>query len=142
MRKTKVKEILTQYRKNMDYIELYEETSSVGASFVSICSNDGIPTGSKTENDVVRRSEKEKEYEKRKQYNELVEKVLDKLPEDERQVIDYQYNLVDDPYLNQYDILRIPICEMVAYLPFEKDTFYKKRENAYNLLADLMEAVF
>ena len=142
MNKTKVKSILAKYRKNMDWLSLYEETSSVGASFVSGNSGDGMITGSQPENDVVRRQDKRQEYEERKKYNKMIEKVLDKLPADERLVINYQYNLVNDEYLNQYDILGIPIAEMLAYLPFERRTYYAKEDNAYNILCELFSAIF
>ena len=142
MRKTKVKEILTQYRKNMDYISLYEETSSVGASVVGGNSGDGMITGSQPEDDCMRRQDKREEYEKRKQFNELVEKVLDKLPREQRKVIKHKYNLIDKPEYGEYDIGNIPVSEIVYNLPFEHPKYYKELKKAYNNLADLFDAIF
>ena len=142
MRKTRVKEILTQYRKNLDYIQLYEETSSTGASFVSGNSGDGMITGSQPEDDVMERQDKREEYEKRKQFNELVDKVLEKLPEDQRLVIEYKYNLAGIDYLSQFEILQIPVKDIVAYLPFSEPTYYKKDKKAHKNLCELLEAVF
>ena len=141
MRKTRVKEILTQYRKNMDYISLYEETSSVGASVVGGNSGDGMITGSQPEGDCMRRQDKREEYEKRKEFNEAVDKTLEKLSTDQKEAIKYRYNLVDDDYLNNFDSTCKPAKEVIAYLPYSKSTFYRKEKEAYQKLAELFEAV-
>ena len=141
MRKTRVKEILTQYRKNMDYIQLYEETSSVGASFVSGNSGDGMITGSQPEGDCIRRQDKREEYEKRKQFNKIVDKVLNKLPADERLVIEHEYNLIENEYYRQYEIGGIPVTDLVEQLPFSQKTYYKRHRNAMQLLQDMLSAV-
>ena len=142
VRKTRVKEILIDYRKNMDWLSLYEETSSVGASVVGGNSGDGMIQGSQPEGDCMRRQDKREEYEKRKEYNELVDKALDKLPEDQRLVIKYKYNLADIDYLNQFEILQIPVKDIVAYLPFCEATYYKVNKKAHNNLCELFEAIF
>ena len=141
MRKTRVKEILTQYRKNMDYIQLYEETSSVGASVVGGNSGDGMIQGSQPEDDCVRRQEKREEYENRKQFNEIVDKVLNKLPADERLVIEHEYNLIENEYYRQYEIGGIPVTDLVEQLPFSQKTYYKRHRNAMQLLQDMLSAV-
>ena len=141
MRKTRVKEILTQYRKNMDYIQLYEEISSTGASFVSGNSGDGMITGSQPEDDCIRRQDKREEYEKRKQFNEIVEMVLDKLPEEERMILEHKYNLIGNEYYSQFEIGGIPVTDIVANLPFCQQTYYKKRKSAMSLLCELFDAV-
>jgi len=141
MRKTRVKEILIDYRKNMDWLSLYEETSSVGASVICGNSGDGMITGSQPEDDVMERQDKREEYEKRKQFNQLVEKVLDKLPEEERMIIEHKYNLIGNEYYGQFEIGGIPVTDIVANLPFCQQTYYKKRKNALSLLCELFDAV-
>ena len=141
MRKTRVKEILTQYRKNMDYIQLYEETSSVGASVVGGNSGDGMITGSQPEGDCMRRQDKREEYEKRKQFNELVELVLLKLPEEQRMVIEHTYNFVDNHEYGKYEIGGIPEQDIIYNLPFERKKYYNKLNQAYKNLQDKLPAV-
>ena len=142
MNKTKVKSILVKYRKNMDWLSLYEETSSVGASVVGGNSGDGMITGSQPEGDCMRRQDKREEYEERKKYNKIIEKVLDKLPDDQRLVVDYKYNLADIEYLNQFEILQIPVKDIVSYLPFSEATYYKVDKKAHDNLCELFDAVF
>ena len=141
MNKNKVKSILVKYRKNMDWLSLYEEISSVGASFVGVGDKGGMITGSQPENDAVKRHNKADEYEERKAYNEIIELVLDKLPEEERMVIDHEYNLMQNEYYNKFGILEIPVSDIVANLPFERRKYYQKLDSAYTTLKEKLSVI-
>lgn len=141
MNRVKVKSILTQYRQNMDWLSLYEEISSVGGSFVSMGDKSGMITGSQPENDAVRKYDKKDEYEKRKKYNKIIELVLDKLPEEERMVIDHEYNLMQNEYYNKFGILEIPVCDIVANLPFERKKYWQKKNSAYKILKENLSVI-
>ena len=142
MRKTRVKEILTQYRKNLDWLSLYEETSSTGASFVSGSNGDGMITGSQPEDDCMRRQDKREEYEGKREFNNRVEKALNKLPTMQQEIIEHKYNIIEDMAYRQYEIGTVPDVEIAAWekMP-ERRTVAKKRNQAISKLQEYFEAL-
>src|SRR6056297_1582856 len=103
MDKKLVKKHMQRYKLYSDWIEIYNDqlTSGMGMSYEGVGGkSEGF--NSDVENKVIKRDEKYKEYKDKKQYIELIDKVLDKLTDHERIIIEMKYNLRNKKKLKKY----------------------------------------
>ena len=133
---------MQRYKLYSDWIEIYNDqlTSGMGMSYEGVGGkSEGF--NSDVENKVIKRDEKYKEYKDKKQYIELIDKVLDKLTDHERIVIEMKYNINDEDYLKQYQ--HVPDWEIYnsERFHYERRSYYKIKTKAYNKMTELLGSI-
>jgi len=142
MDKKLVKKHMQRYKLYSDWIEIYNDqlTSGMGMSYEGV---GGKSEGFKSdvENKVIKRDEKYKEYKDKKQYIELIDKVLDKLTDHERIIIEMKYNIDDIDYLKQHQ--HVPDWEIYnsERFHYERRNYYNIKQKAYNKLNTLLRSI-
>ena len=143
MNKQKIIEYLKEYKYCLDWIEIYNDkaNSNMGMSYSHSNTTKTNEVNSDVESKVLDKDEKWEEYKDKKKYIKSINKVLDKLPDDERMVIEHEFNLIDNDYYSKFPVGDVPHADLIANMPFSSPTYYKKRKNAYEILKNYMSAV-
>ena len=143
MNKEEIREHLKEYKYALDWIEIYNEKSqdNMGMSYSHSNTTKTNAVNSEVENKVIDRDEKYEKFQEKKEYVKSIEKVLDKLPEDQRKVIEHEFNIIDDDYYSKFPVGEIPHADLVANLPFSRRGFYRKRDKAYQVIKKHITAV-
>jgi len=120
---------MQKYKLYSDWIEIYNDqlTSGMGMSYEGVGGkSEGF--NSDVENKVIKRDEKYQEYKDKKQYIELIDKILNKLDDYERKIIEMKFNLEDRDRLKQYRVGEVPDYEI-----YNSSEFYYQRAEYYNI---------
>ena len=143
MTKNEVRKHLKEYKYALDWIDIYNEKleSNMGVSFSHDGGYGGHKFHSDVEDKVLDREYRNKEYDEKKKFIRCMEKVLSKLPKDARLVIHHEYNIIKDDYYQTHQVGKIPVDDIIANLPFEKEKYYDVRALAYALLCNFMTAI-
>src|SRR6056297_1005447 len=137
MDKKLVKKHMQRYKLYSDWIEIYNDqlTSGMGMSYEGVGGkSEGF--NSDVENKVIKRDEKYQEYKDKKQYIELIDKVLNKLDDYERKIIEMKFNLEDRDRLKQYRVGEVPDFEI-----YNSSEFYYERTKYYSVLKDAYKKI-
>ena len=143
MKKGEIQSRLKEYKYALEWVELYSDKSQedMGMSYSHSNTTKTNAVNSKVENTVVQKDEKWEEYQEKKNYIEKINRVLNKLPEDQRKVIEHEFNIIDDDYYSKFPVGEIPHADLVANSPFSRREFYRQRDKAYQLLEKYITAV-
>jgi len=142
MDKKLVKKHMQRYKLYSDWIEIYNDqlTSGMGMSYEGV---GGKSEGFKSdvENKVIKRDEKYKEYKDKKQYIELIDKVLDKLTDHERIIIEMKYNLRNKKKLKKYQITPDKVIYSDDSFEYERRKYYDIKDSAYSKATELLKII-
>ena len=143
MNKKEIRKHLKEYKYALDWIEIYNDKAedNMGMNYSHSNTTKTNAVNSEVENKVIDRDEKYDKFQEKKDYVKSIDKVLDKLPEDQRKVIKHEFNIIDDDYYSKFPVGEIPHADLVANSPFSRREFYRQRDKAYQLLGKYITAV-
>ena len=131
---------MQRYKLYSDWIEIYNDqlTSGMGMSYEGVGGkSEGF--NSDVENKVIKRDEKYKEYKDKKQYIELIDKVLDKLTDHERIIIEMKYNLRNKKKLKKYQTTPDKVIYSDDSFEYERRKYYDIKDSAYSKATELLK---
>lgn len=140
----KVRAKLRKYKRHLDWIDVFEGNieSNMGMSYESVPAKTN-ENNSDVENKVINREKYYDEYIEKREYCNVIEDILNKLTDYERQIIAMKFNLNDEDRFKQYMIGEVPDYEIYnsRRFPYERTEYYKIKRRALHRFNSLIKLV-